>query len=61
MSPDKAGTSLLPDMPEWLEHLREQGIEFISEQKDAKGKCVGAMIESPDGQPFFLFTGEITT
>jgi hypothetical protein len=50
-------TYFAPDMPQRLERLREQGIEFISEQKDTTGQLVGAMIESPDGQPFFLFTG----
>jgi DNA-binding NarL/FixJ family response regulator/catechol 2,3-dioxygenase-like lactoylglutathione lyase family enzyme len=50
-------TYFASDMPQRLERLREQGIEFISEQKDTTGQLVGAMIESPDGQPFFLFTG----
>lgn len=47
------------DMPERLEHLHQQGFSFISERKDAQGRRIGALIQSPDGQPILLFTGEI--
>jgi DNA-binding NarL/FixJ family response regulator/mRNA-degrading endonuclease RelE of RelBE toxin-antitoxin system/catechol 2,3-dioxygenase-like lactoylglutathione lyase family enzyme len=52
-------TYFTPDMPQRLKRLHKQGLEFKSEQKDSKGQLVGAMVESPDGQPFFLFTGEV--
>jgi hypothetical protein len=47
-----------PDMPDRLHRLREQDIPFRSEYKDAQGCTIGAVIHSPDGQPFFLFTGQ---
>ena len=42
-----------------LKRLRRQGIKFVAEYKDRKGWRVGAVIESPDGQLFCLFAGEI--
>lgn len=47
------------DMPERLEQLHQQGFSFISERKDAQGRRIGALIQSPDGQPILLFTGRI--
>jgi len=52
-------TYFAPDMPDRLKRLRRRGIKFVTEHKDKKGRRVGAVIESPDGQLFFLFTGEI--
>ncbi|MBE7556653.1 MAG: response regulator [Anaerolineales bacterium] len=51
-------TYFAPDMPDRLKRLRQKGIKFKDEQKDKKGRRVGAVIESPDGQLFFFFTGE---
>ncbi|MCL4301681.1 MAG: response regulator [Anaerolineae bacterium] len=51
-------TYFVPDMPERLKRLRRKGVKFKAEQKDKQGRRVGAVIESPDGQRFFLFTGE---
>jgi hypothetical protein len=47
------------DMPERLEQLHQQGLEFIFERKDAAGQRIGALVRSPDGQPILLFRGEI--
>ncbi|HXW00829.1 MAG TPA: transcription termination/antitermination protein NusG, partial [Anaerolineae bacterium] len=52
-------TYFAPDMPERLKRLRRRGVQFVAEHKDKKGRRVGAVIESPDGQRFFLFAGEI--
>lgn len=52
-------TYVAPNMPEHLKRLRRRGIKFVAERKDKKGRKVGAVVESPDGQLFFLFTGEI--
>jgi catechol 2,3-dioxygenase-like lactoylglutathione lyase family enzyme len=49
-------TYFAPDMPERLKRLRRRGIKFVAEHKDRKGYRIGAVIESPDGQRFFLFT-----
>lgn len=46
-------------MPDRLKRLRRRGIKFVAEHKDRKGRRVGAVIESPDGQLFCLFAGEI--
>jgi transcriptional antiterminator NusG len=48
-----------PDMPERLEWLCQQGIAFASERKDSQGRRIGALVQSPDGQPFFFFSGEL--
>ena len=48
-----------PNMSDRLAQLRQVGVQFIVEHKDKKGRCVGAALRSPDGQPFFLFTGQI--
>ena len=46
------------DMLHRLQRLRAANISFIVEHKDNKGQRVGAALKSPDGQPFFLFTGQ---
>ncbi len=46
-------------MPDRLKRLRKKEVKFLAEHKDKKGRRVGAVIESPDGQRFFLFTGEV--
>jgi catechol 2,3-dioxygenase-like lactoylglutathione lyase family enzyme len=43
------------DMVERIEALKNEGVEFFSEQKDGKGRTVYAVTRSPDGQQFFLF------
>jgi transcriptional antiterminator NusG len=48
-----------PDIPDRLRRLREQDIPFRSEYKDAQGCTIGAVIHSPDSQPFFLFAGQL--
>ncbi len=52
-------TYFAPDMPDRLKRMRRRGIKFVTEHKDKKGRRVGAVVQSPDGQLFFLFTGEI--
>lgn len=44
-----------PDMPQRLEALRAAGLPFLREHKNAHGSTTGAVVESPDGQRFFLF------
>jgi hypothetical protein len=44
-----------PDMPARLKRMQRNGIRFVSERKDARQRRIGAVVESPDGQPFFLF------
>ncbi|MCK6626148.1 MAG: response regulator [Anaerolineae bacterium] len=51
-------TYFAPNMPERLKRMRRRGITFVAERKDKKGRRVGAVVESPDGQRFFFFTGE---
>ncbi len=52
-------TYFASDMPDRLDCLEQQGIALRSEHRDAQGQRVGAVIESPDGQPFFLFAGKV--
>ena len=47
-------------MPDRLRHLKKQGVRFVSEQRDAQGRPLGAMLRSPDGQPVVLFAGQIS-
>lgn len=47
-------TYFAPNMPERLKRLRGRGVKFVAEHKDKKGRRAGAVIESPDGQLFFL-------
>lgn len=51
-------TYFAPDMAKRLKRLRKHGVKFVVEHKDKKGRRVGAVIESPDGQQFFFFIGE---
>jgi hypothetical protein len=53
-------TYFAPDMPKRLEGLRQAGLRLISERTDATGQPLGAAIQSPDGQPFLLFSGQIS-
>jgi catechol 2,3-dioxygenase-like lactoylglutathione lyase family enzyme len=52
-------TYFAPDMPERLKRMRRRGVTFVAERKDKQGRRVGAVVESPDGQRFFFFTGAI--
>ena len=52
-------TCFAPDMPDRLAQLRQRGLKFAAEQKGKQGRRVGQVIESPDGQSFFLMTGEM--
>jgi hypothetical protein len=52
-------TYFAPDMPDRLEQLRRQGLNFVTDRKDNQGRRAGAMIVSPDGQLFFLMAGQI--
>ncbi len=41
-----------------IQDLKDAGLEFQEEIKDDKGKIINAVALSPEGQTFFLFTGE---
>jgi catechol 2,3-dioxygenase-like lactoylglutathione lyase family enzyme len=43
------------DMVERIEGLKKEGIQFLSEQKDSKGRTTYGVARAPDGQQFFLF------
>jgi predicted lactoylglutathione lyase len=43
------------DMFERIEALKKEGIQFLSEQKDKKGRTTYGVARAPDGQQFFLF------
>lgn len=47
------------DMPERIRALREEGIVPTWEGKNEQGVVVNAQIKSPDGQPLYLFEGEV--
>lgn len=46
------------DIPGRLDNLQQQGVHLCFEHRDHEGKRIGALVESPEGQPFFLFTSD---